>query len=547
MGAAVMALRAVAVGSIILSSLYGSPVLAAPNSDQNRISGFIDGVVEEGTSVYALGWVCEEGLPTQPEVHVYIGGPAGAGELAGVGRANLPSEPAIAEKCGLSGTQQRFLRYKVALRPEAIAFRAGKRVYVHGISSAAKPNDLLTNSGRYPLPRGPAPGSFDDKVHPVIGAVDGVIEDKASQKFYLAGFACARDINQSIDVHVYMGTTADRGGQAVGVAKANLRSEPGVTGLCLPAANQGNPRPPESAFRFLIEMPDALRFKYSEHGIFVYGISPVAGAAPRLLDHSGKRFMPKYRQTSVASRVQGAVDGVISENGKHFLVGFACSKFHAGSIDVHAYVGGPAGKGMGLAAGTANMPSEPAVSSFCGLAADALRFRYKIEISENALLAHRGKAIFVHGISPFGKANSLLTHSGRRTMPTTLPAHLISKVAGAVDGVVKDAVTGKSYVAGFACSKSHNASIEVHVYVGGSAGKGIMVASAMANRASEPQVAQFCGVTPGQTGFRYLVEIPVNILQSHAGRGIYVHGISPFGRSNNLLTHSGRRRLPPAL
>jgi len=115
-------------------------------------------------------------------------------------------------------------------------------------------------------------------------------------------------------------------------------------------------------------------------------------------------------------------------------------------------------------------------------------------------------------------------------------------VTGFVGGV-----TPTNNVNGWACQKKNPASINVHLYVGGPAGGGgILIGSYLANKASETAVATACESTG--TAYRYSIPLSTATMQQHAGKLIYVYGISPVtGGTNVLLTKSGTYKVPTPL
>lgn len=118
-------------------------------------------------------------------------------------------------------------------------------------------------------------------------------------------------------------------------------------------------------------------------------------------------------------------------------------------------------------------------------------------------------------------------------------------VIGQIDGVWSDFSTSPAHHAsGWACAGGLPQSIEVHLYAGGPAGVGQFVLATNANRASDQAVADACW----STGSAYRFDIPLDaLLPQYFGQPIYVHGISPNGGSNNLITNSGRFSFPDGI
>lgn len=137
---------------------------------------------------------------------------------------------------------------------------------------------------------------------------------------------------------------------------------------------------------------------------------------------------PAPRVNVVASNVTGYIDGI---SGAH-LVGWACSTGIETPIDVHLYVGGAAGQGVGVSSTRADLPAGAGVASACGTQGDAHGFR--IPIDGGLIAAHQGKPIHVHGISPVGAANYAIVQSGVFVVPANQQpvVALVSPAHGAV-------------------------------------------------------------------------------------------------------------------
>lgn len=111
-------------------------------------------------------------------------------------------------------------------------------------------------------------------------------------------------------------------------------------------------------------------------------------------------------------------------------------------------------------------------------------------------------------------------------------AQSASQIIGVVDGF-----NSAGSLVGWACSTGLNQSISVHVYVGGPAGSGTAVGAYSADQPSEPAVAAACSASG--TNYRFSIPITAAIHQQHAGKAIYVHGISPVGGANLTIGNSG--------
>jgi hypothetical protein len=123
----------------------------------------------------------------------------------------------------------------------------------------------------------------------------------------------------------------------------------------------------------------------------------------------------------------------------------------------------------------------------------------------------------------------------------TFQAHAdTGTVLGAVDGLA--ASGANTSIFGWACGKGLPTSIYVDLYLNGPGGTGQFIGRFLANQSSEPAVAQACSSTG--TNYRFSIPLSPSVLQSDHGQTIYVHGISPTGLPNDLLTNSGTFVVP---
>jgi hypothetical protein len=154
-------------------------------------------------------------------------------------------------------------------------------------------------------------------------------------------------------------------------------------------------------YRFSLAIPYTVAQQYSGQAIYVYGISP-AGLANTLIPGSGSVTVP-----AVDHSITGLITGVAVQNGQYYLQGWACARGYTGSIDVHLYVGGPAGGGgTFLTSTTANQSSEPGIAAACQSTGTAYRFATVLSLALRQ--QYGGQPFFVYGISPFGLENLLL-------------------------------------------------------------------------------------------------------------------------------------------
>jgi hypothetical protein len=116
--------------------------------------------------------------------------------------------------------------------------------------------------------------------------------------------------------------------------------------------------------------------------------------------------------------IKGYIDSVSARSdGKVRISGWACDSGVALSINVHIYLGGPAGKGGTLYKGaTANQASSTSIAASCGTT--DIPHRYSVEMSLNDVTLHKGKVVYVYGIST-SNPNELLKNSGVFVVPDT--------------------------------------------------------------------------------------------------------------------------------
>lgn len=231
----------------------------------------------------------------------------------------------------------------------------------------------------------------------------------------------------------------------------------------------------------------------------------------------------------LGSAVVGNIDEVTRDgNWNWFLRGWACSTGSNSSIDVHGYA-----DGVFLAGARADLSSEPAVASACQAGGSAYRFQLPISLAQRQQLG--GRKITVYGLSPQGGAyNRALGSSGVFEVPA-------APVTGDIAGVTHDG-NGNYSVEGWACSVGVDSSIDVHAYVGGSAGAGAFAVAGSANRASDGNVANACQAKG--TAYWFKLPLDAGVRQTHGGKAIYIHGISPVGQANLTINRSGVFTVP---
>jgi YD repeat-containing protein len=242
-----------------------------------------------------------------------------------------------------------------------------------------------------------------------------------------------------------------------------------------------------------------------------------------------------FSTNAQASYVKGHIDTVGTDYENFSIRGWACQTGENVSINTHIYLNGPAGTGSIYRSLMASNNSEQAVANACSNSHRKNRFSLTVPLAD--VYKHRGKSIYIHGISSKGTGNKLLSKSGNYKFPD-VPT---SKVRGYIDSLSKSG--SDYYVRGWACQKYYKKPIDVHLYVGGRAGSGgKYVTSSKANLASGSSIASACGTNA--TAYKFDVKVPQSIVQQNPNASIYVHGISLIKTGNLSIDNSGTFRLP---
>lgn len=135
--------------------------------------------------------------------------------------------------------------------------------------------------------------------------------------------------------------------------------------------------------------------------------------------------------------VEGNIDGYYMQGSQLVLSGWACVVGHSASIDVHVYKDGAYGSGTWFNYGTANLASEPSISTTCQTS--GVNHRFKIPISGSDMLNDGGSPLYVHGINPNSGINLLIANSGRFSVPDRVVTALPSPMTSAAgDGTTND-------------------------------------------------------------------------------------------------------------
>lgn len=413
---------------------------------ESMVKGSLDIVRTVAAQTTIEGWACDYGKESQIAVHFYLGGAAGQGGVfGGATVANISSEGAVNFAC--ADPTQTSHRFKFVVPSGILEAYPGQRVFAYGISSSAKANLSINNSGKHNLPGvrtvkysclfngktmkdgesvttfaaemvskgslcqsqsrvcndGVLSGSYTklscevnaNDVGSAIGNLDSVSKDGL-----VYGWACEQNNPKSINVEVYAGDPAN-GGKLLKTQIANVVNEVGVRTAC---GTKG------VSHRFNIQLDQVTLNANQGEPVYVQAIPEQAGQAKVIIGQSSKFSLPRYQ-------IMGHVDSVSTQNGQTFIHGWACEKGRRDQIDVHIYFGGAAGSG-GVYGGSskANLPSEDAVSQVCEDATKIPR-RFKFQVPGNIVTTHGGKTIFTHGISVSGNSNVTISNSGNLKLP----------------------------------------------------------------------------------------------------------------------------------
>lgn len=201
--------------------------------------------------------------------------------------------------------------------------------------------ELTPCQGLPQAPPVPAPvtGNPSNYIH---GYIDNFSE-RPDGGFDLQGWACARGIEESIALHVYLNGPAGKG-KFVKAAVAQNANEQAVSNEC---------QTQSTAHRFSIPFSREEVLIFNNMSVHVHGISPV-GLANSTIQRSGSIRFPRTTQTifgnstfNTQSEGEGQVSGLIS--------GFACNTSSQAPLDLEIFVGGPIGEGKFFATAKANI------------------------------------------------------------------------------------------------------------------------------------------------------------------------------------------------
>lgn len=181
----------------------------------------------------------------------------------------------------------------------------------------------------------------------------------------------------------------------------------------------------------------------------------------------GKKLIASRKAST--SVILGTIEAVSTATNAT-ITGWACASGLAGSIDVHLYVGGPAGTGTAIGTYPANQSSEQAIQDACH--SSGTLHRFSIPLSEAVRGDHAGESIYIHGLSTAGTDDTLLSGSGSFVVPpsTLAPSAPATVTAAAVQDLSSIAVSwsGASRATSYTAEQSVNGGAWTTLYTGAS-------------------------------------------------------------------------------
>lgn len=213
----------------------------------------------------------------------------------------------------------------------------------------------------------------------------------------LQGWACAKNTEQSIDVHVYVNGAAGGGGQMLKAGRASNSSEAAVSREC---GTQN------TAHRFAIPFTAEEALQFGNAPVWVHGISPV-GLPNLAIANSGRINFPKASTQIFGSLVSVTDNG----GGGNQVTGFACHASLVRPIEVEIFVGGPAGVGRWTSSAKANLGMDVwEMPRQC--IHNANQSGFAIQIPPEIASSNIGQAVYAYAIDPLTGTLHQLSGSG---------------------------------------------------------------------------------------------------------------------------------------
>ncbi|MEO8629374.1 MAG: hypothetical protein ABI612_14925 [Betaproteobacteria bacterium] len=123
---------------------------------------------------------------------------------------------------------------------------------------------------------------------------------------------------------------------------------------------------------------------------------------------------------------------------------------------------------------------------------------------------------------------------------TSIPALRLGEVFGYVDGITVQ--NNRAILSGWACIVGSNAPTDLHVYLGGPAGKGVFKAALSTTLAAEAGVHGACE-NASSVPNRFAIDVTA-WMNANPGQSIYVHALNPRTQANYYLNQSGHCSVP---
>jgi hypothetical protein len=170
--------------ALLLLSSFSLPAFSA------KVTGVIDNVYSGSVM---KGWACVTTRTGSIPIHIYVGGPAGAGTLLASDMASDYSETAVDNACQHGGQRGRH-RFSFTFTEAQKRAHQGKKIYVHGIGSGVS-NLTIGRSGTFTVP----------KPTPVVTKPQGIGRIGGVKNNWVTGWACVKGQTSSTYVDFYAG------------------------------------------------------------------------------------------------------------------------------------------------------------------------------------------------------------------------------------------------------------------------------------------------------------------------------------------------------
>ncbi|NVK54487.1 MAG: Ig-like domain-containing protein [Alteromonadaceae bacterium] len=231
----------------------------------------------------------------------------------------------------------------------------------------------------------------------VKGFIDGV--GTSIDNFYVSGWACQTEYNQSIRVHLYANGAAGTG-KYVASTLASNSSEAGISNSCDTTYNK---------HRYKLNVSKATAYKYRGQSVYMHGIS-VAGTVNNQLTHSGRYSFPDFP----TSTVTGHLDAIYQSGSDWYARGWACQKYDTQSVVVKLYANNSTSL---ITSVTTNYASISSVSTACGTS--GAKHNFRVKIPQNKLAQFEGAKVYAYASSTLGTGTKMLYQSGSHSLPSS--------------------------------------------------------------------------------------------------------------------------------